>query len=213
MKLRDCEGCLVYGTDNKPLSRARVESDPDETIRLYFSNYKLKSVRFQTSVEFYDIQQGLIRCRCELVLRKNTGETRNTEPWMSDCKVLEVEEIFQRQHDLRVRVQIATEFLIMSNGQFFVGTIKNVSAGGLFVVTSQGIKVGDHLAFSYRFGSDVLCKLVVKVLRVKQGGTGGFGYGCKFMNLTPETEAIVRKFVFEKQMEIKTKNRKPEGFD
>ena len=34
MKLRDCESCLVYGTDNKPLSRARVETGGDEVIRL-----------------------------------------------------------------------------------------------------------------------------------------------------------------------------------
>ena len=80
MKLRDCEGCLVYGTDNKPLSRARVESDKDETIRLYFSNYKLRSVRFQTFVDFYDMQQGLIRCYCELVIRKNVYENRVNEP-------------------------------------------------------------------------------------------------------------------------------------
>ena len=90
MKLRDCEGCLVYGTDNKPLSRARVESDKDETIRLYFSNYKLRSVRFQTFVDFYDMQQGLIRCYCELVIRKNVYENRVNEPWMADCEVLEI---------------------------------------------------------------------------------------------------------------------------
>ena len=34
------------------------------SILLFFSNYKLRSVRFKTVVDFYDNQQGLIRCYC-----------------------------------------------------------------------------------------------------------------------------------------------------
>ena len=42
IKMKSCESCLVYGTDNRPLSRARVEISPDDTIRMFFSNYKLR---------------------------------------------------------------------------------------------------------------------------------------------------------------------------
>lgn len=204
MKLRDCEGCLVYGTDNKPLSRARVESDKNETIRLYFSNYKLRSVRFRTFVDFYDMQQGLIRCYCELVIRKNVYENRVNEPWMADCEVLEINDVFQRQKDLRVRVHISTEFTLTS-GQFFIGTIKNISAGGIFLVTSQAIKVGERFSFTHRFDERELSQVEGKILRVKRANSGGFGYGCQFVNLSSETEATIRKYVFAKQME-KQKN-------
>ena len=204
MKLRDCEGCLVYGTDNKPLSRARVESDKDESIRLYFSNYKLRSVRFQTFVDFYDMQQGLIRCYCELVIRKNVYENRVNEPWMADCEVLEISDVFQRQKDLRVRVHISTEFSLVG-GAFFTGTIRNISAGGLFVVTSQAIKVGERFFFTHRFDGKEPTRVEAKILRVKRAATGGFGYGCQFINLPTETEATIRKYVFAKQME-KQKN-------
>lgn len=199
MKLRDCETCLVYGTDNKPLSRARVETDQNENIRLYFSNYKLRSVRFQTYVDFYDTQQGLIRCFCEVVLRKNVQENRMLEPWTADCEVLEIANIFQRQQDLRVRVHISTEFT-MDSGMFFVGTIRNISAGGIYLVTSQAIKTGERLTFTHRFEKE-LCQMKVEILRVRGAATGGFGYGCKFINLPSETEATIRKFVFAKQME------------
>ena len=205
MKLRDCEMCLVYGTDNKPLSRARVESDRNGTIHLYFSNYKLRSVRFQTYVDFYDLQQGLMRTWCELVIRKNSQNSMG-EPWMADVEVLEVVDVFQRQADLRVRVHISTEFTT-SDGQFFTGTIKNISAGGIFVVTSQAIAVGVRASFSHRFDGEML-NLRAKILRVKKSVSGGFGYGCQFFDLTPEAETTIRKFVFSKQME---KLKKPEG--
>ena len=198
MKLRDCEGCLVYGTDNKPLSRARVESDKDETIRLYFSNYKLRSVRFQTFVDFYDMQQGLMRSWCELVIRKNTKKDM-MEPWMADVKVLEVADVFQRQKDLRVRVNISTSFTT-DTGQYFSGSIRNISAGGIFLVTSQALQPDTKFSFSYRFDGE-LCKVTAKVLRARGATAGGFGYGCQFVRLLPETEATIRKFVFAKQVE------------
>jgi hypothetical protein len=204
MKLRDCDSCLVYGTDNKPLARARVDAVKDGPIRLYFSTYKLKSIRYQTYVDFYDVQQGLIRCYCELVIRKNVQANRVNEPWIADCDVLEVDNIFQRQKDLRVRVHIVADFTLDS-GEFFMGTIRNISAGGIFLVTSQAIKTGAVFSFSHRFDKD-LCQLQARIIRARGAAAGGFGYGCQFIDLSSETEATIRKFVFAKQME---KQRNP----
>ncbi len=61
MRLKDCESCLVYGSDRKPLSRARVVELKENVLQLYFRISKLKAVRLKTIVDFYDGQQGLIR--------------------------------------------------------------------------------------------------------------------------------------------------------
>ena len=198
MKFRDCETCMVYGTDNKPLSRARFETDAKDRVTLYFNNYKLRSVRFKTFVDFYDMQQGLMRARCELVIRKNANKDM-AEPWMADVKVLEVADVFQRQKDLRVRVNISTSFTT-DDGRFFSGTIKNISAGGIFLVTSQALQPETRFSFSYRFDGEP-CKATARVLRARGATAGGFGYGCQFVRLLPETEATIRKFVFAKQVE------------
>ena len=200
MRLRDCERCLVYGTDNRPLSRARVEIDNEMGIRLFFRNPKLRSVRFRTTIDFYDRSQGVVRCRCELVIQRNSYPNRMKEPWMADCEILDIEEIFQRQKDLRVDVQLWMEFQAES-GWFFSGTIQNISAGGVFIVTKQALKKNDRFLFNYTFGSE-LVELRAKVLRVTglvQGG--GYGYGCQFVGLSKEAEAAVRKFVYTKQMQ------------
>ena len=204
MKLRDCDACLVYGTDNKPLARARVEVGKDGQIRLYFSTYRLKSIRYQTYVDFYDTQQGLIRCYCELVIRKNAQANRVNEPWLADCDILDVDSIFQRQKDLRVRVHIVTDFTLES-GEHFIGTIRNISAGGIFLVTSQAVKTGEIFRFSHRFDKE-LCQIRARIIRARGAAAGGFGYGCQFIDLSSELEATIRKFVFAKQME---KQRNP----
>lgn len=197
MKFRDCESCLVYGTDNKPLSRARVEIDEKGKVSLYFNNTRLKNIRFQAYVDFYDMQQGLIRIWTDLSIRKN-GNRDAAEPWMADVKLLEVTEVFQRQKDLRVRVNISTSFTTDA-GEYFTGSIHNISAGGIFVSASKDLKVGTIFSFSYRFDGD-MTRVSAKILRVK-GVAGGYGYGCQFVRLSPEAEINIRKFVFAKQME------------
>ena len=201
MKLRDCNSCLVYGTDNRPLANARVEIKQDGSIMLFFQTQKLRSVRVKTVVDFYDQVQGVIRSRCERVIQHNIYGSKLKEPWMATCDLLEVYDVYQRQKDLRVEVQIRAEFRTEATGWFFSGTIQNISAGGVFIVTKQALKKNDRFLFNYTFGSE-LVELRAKVLRVTglvQGG--GYGYGCQFVGLSKEAEAAVRKFVYTKQMQ------------
>ncbi len=199
LKMKSCERCLVYGTDNRPLSRARVEITLDDTIQLFFSNYKLRAVRFKTVVDFYDKQKGLVRTYCELVIRRNTTATQVSEPWMADCTLIDVYEAVQRQKDLRETVRIVINGSTDA-GESFSGTIQNISAGGIFVVTALPMKVGTKFRFDHVFEGE-RCEIKAKVLRGKGVAGGGFGYGCQFYSLSNEAETAIRKFVFQRQLE------------
>lgn len=200
MRVKDCDGCLVYGTDNRPLSKARVEVDERGNIKLFFTNSKLRSVKFRTIVDLYDKSQGIVRSRCELVIQRNT-QLKSQEPWMATCQIIDVIEVFQRQKDVRVSVNIRAEF-VSSSGDYFFGNLQNISAGGLFLVTNKALKKGDIFSFQYTFESE-LCKVSAKVLRVMGVMTGGYGYGCQFVGLPVNAETAIRKFVFKKQAENK----------
>lgn len=60
---------------------------------------------------------------------------------MADCDVLETYEVFQRQKDLREKVHMPVD-ATTEYGQAFSGTVQNISAGGIFLVTAQPLKVG-----------------------------------------------------------------------
>ena len=198
MRLKDCESCLVYGSDRKPLSRARVTEVKENVLQLYFRSPKLKAVRLKTIVDFYDAQQGLIRTLCDMTLKKNPKVYEAGEPWMADCTLVKVYESFQRQKDIRVKVQIASEF-VMSDGKYFSGTVRNISAGGLYMVTDQKMNSGQMFSFTYPFKAEPF-RVNVRVLRVQEL-MGGYGYGCKFEELSPGEEADVRNFVYQKQIQ------------
>ena len=205
MRLKDCESCLVYGSDRKPLSRARVTEVKENVLQLYFRSPKLKAVRLKTIVDFYDAQQGLIRTLCDMTLKKNPKVYEAGEPWMADCTLVKGYESFQRQEDIRVKVQIASEF-VMSDGKYFSGTVRNISAGGLYMVTDQKMNSGQMFSFTYPFKAEPF-RVNVRVLRVQEL-MGGYGYGCKFEELSPGEEADVRNFVYQKQIQRQLERQK-----
>lgn len=209
MNLNNCTICLVYGTDNKPLSKARVEVRNEGEMSLYFSNYKLRNIKIRTIVDFYDGAQGVVRCICMLVIRKNNQITRLKEPWMADCSVVKIREVFQRQKDLRVKTEIREEFQ-SDLGHYFPGTIQNISAGGLYVNTPWSMNIGDRFSFNHRF-MDKLCDIRAEILRVNPLTGGGYGYGCKFVDLSLDTEAVIRKYVYTRQMEAQTERQDRQG--
>ena len=108
MRFKNCDSCLVYGSDRKPLCRARVSEVKEDVLKLYFNTPKLRNARLKTIVDFYDEQKGLVRCLCEVILKKNPGFFDTGEPWMADCTVIKVYEEFQRQKDVRVKVKISS---------------------------------------------------------------------------------------------------------
>lgn len=199
MILKDCESCLVYGTDNRPLAKARVEVLDDDRILLFFRYSKLRGVRIRTFVDFHDRQQGVVRCYCDLIIQQNSRSFRMEEPWMAQCKIVRLQDTFQRQKDLRVDVEIKTEFTSRSTG-YFSGTIQNISAGGIFLLTSHALKKNELFHFNYRFAGEMV-SLDAKVVRIGALVKGEYSYGCKFMGISLEDEAVVRKFVYVKQKE------------
>ena len=128
---------------------------------------------------------------------------------MATCDLLEVYDVYQRQKDLRVDVHISLEF-VRSDGKYFTGTIQDISAGGMYVITAHKLDMEQKFSFIYTFKHEK--RIVdVKVVRIKEMG-GGYGYGCRFIGLSPDTEADIRSFVYMNQIQKRLdKKKKTEG--
>ncbi len=171
MVLKDCEQCLVYGTDNRPLAKARAEVMDDDRVLLYFKYTKLRSIRVRAFVDFYDRTLGVVRCYCDLIIQNNTQANRLTEPWMAKCTIIKVQDTFQ-----------------------------NISAGGIFLLTSHALKKNELFSFHPRLGEGMV-SLEAKVVRIGALVKGEYSYGCQFVGISLDSEASVRKFVYMKQKE------------
>ncbi|MCI8465838.1 MAG: PilZ domain-containing protein [Lachnospiraceae bacterium] len=193
MVLKDCSRCLVYTPQGKPLTEAVVIHTRDY-ISLYFGGLGMRDVRMRTTVDFYDDRAGMIRAICELVIHRNPTFPEMPQPWMADCTIQEVKDSLQRQKDIRARVNIATSFSSERHGTFY-GVIENISAGGLYVKTKQPLDRGEMLTFQYSFRT-AMRTFQVRAIRGKRIGDD-YGYGCCFVDLSENAEAVIREYVYK----------------
>ncbi|ETP72140.1 putative glycosyltransferase [Lachnospiraceae bacterium JC7] len=199
MILKDCSSGVVRYKGNE--YSVRVVNGIDNEVALYFKE-ELEDTRMNgAEVSFSDSIKGCIKANCNIVIKRNPGYPAMDEVWMGECEILDVIEIVQRQQDIRVNLSISVQFTseTESRGKFF-GTITNLSAGGIFMVTSQPLTIGEELTFHYSFkGTERAFK--VKVLWGKLYSSGDNGYGLKFLDLSDGAETEIRGFVFRELRE------------
>lgn len=204
MVIKDCSRCMVYTPKGQRFSEARVVHTKDN-ISLFFPDYKFHDARFKGRVDFYDDQAGLITAICEIIIHRNPAFPEVVEPWMADCHILEVKDIIQRQRDIRAKVYLEVEFESEQSGRFY-GTIRNLSAGGMYITTVQLLKKGERVFFSYTFRT-LERRFEAVILWGKRVEGGRYGYGCRFVRLTDGAEAAIRSFVYKRLLE-KGKDKK-----
>ncbi len=193
MVLKDCSRCMVYTPQGKPFGGAAVMHTKDY-ISLYFEISGMQDVRMRTVVDFYDDRVGMIRAVCELVVRRNPSFPEKPYPWMADCTILEVKDSLQRQQDIRARVRIDISFESERHGTFY-GTIENISAGGFFVRTKMPLDRNELISFQYSFRTAVRL-FKARVIRMQRMGDE-YGFGCRFIDLSENAEAVIREHVYK----------------
>lgn len=201
MELKDCSRCMVYTPKGKRLGEARVVHGKG-SVKLFFDDYKLKDARFRSRVDFYDGQAGLVITVCELLLRRNPAFPRMAEPWMAECRIMDTRDVVQRQRDIRAKVCLEVKCSSEKQGEFYA-TIKNLSAGGMYITTTQPLDKHEVISFNYCFRT--LERRFEAVTLWVRRGEGRYGYGCSFVHLTDGAEAAIRSFVFKKLLERQKK--------
>lgn len=195
MVLRDCKKGVVFLPPDKTRVPVDVVADSEKVI-LYFKTYKMQDIRQLMQVDFYDVSQGLLITVCEVLIRRNPNYPNSSYPWIGVCDIREVKRVIQRQHDVRAAIQTEALFEKESgNKNSFFATIKNISAGGVYIETAEELRKGEvfklHLSFE-----KVERELHVTPVWAKKAENGRFGYGMRFWHLSPGVEAEIRNYVF-----------------
>lgn len=195
MLLRDCKKGMVFMPPDKTRVPADVVID-GERIVLYFKTYRMQDIRQLMQVDFYDLSQGLIITVSEVLIRRNPNYPNSSFPWIGICDIREVKRIVQRQHDVRVGIKLEAMFE-KENGSknSFFATIRNISAGGMYIETAEELHSGDAIKVSLTFEKTVR-ELHLAPVWTKKANNGRFGYGLRFWRLSSGVEAEIRNYVF-----------------
>ena len=193
--LKDCNSCIVH-FDDKHYSRARVIHGKSNLIDLFFEDTDLRDMRYsKIAVDFSDNILGYVQTLCNVVVKKNPNYPDRPEFWMGECEILIINKAVQRQQDIRADINLQVRFFSETRRPFYA-VITNLSAGGIFITTSEPLRIGEELSFKYNFRS--LERIFrAEVLRVTKMPDNRFGYGLRFLDLTDGAESAIRSYVFK----------------
>lgn len=211
MKLQHCDKAQIFTLDKKPLGTAQVVGDVEETAVLRFHESCSDILRTEVIVTFLDSIQGLVSCTCQLSGYEEEPDELTEGGVIStvQCTIVARQEVIQRRQDIKISVSIDTTANFLNkedNLETAEITILDLSAGGLFCITSQEWERGQ--TFEIQLFISPL-PIIVEILRQQTPHSYSdkfkedderHGYGCRFINLPNKAEAALRQFVFKEDL-------------
>ena len=190
-----CKKAEIPAEKGRPAVRCTVGSISTGGLQLTLPRDFSTSSDVPVDVVFYDPLLGLTRCRCRLSAPVPKGDTCTYR-----CEVLETLSKTQRREDLKVAVSVPIQ--VRFRDRLWPATIANISAGGVLLMSPLNAHRGDTLTFNFGAAGEPI-PLTAQVLRVElrptQGGKLTYGYGCRFLDLKPGHESLLRNYVFQEE--------------
>lgn len=202
--IKRCKSASIYDRNKNLLCNVNVYLDDEDNLMLSVPGTFNPGLQDTYDIMFFDPVLGITPCVCELTQIEPISEDMDAYA----CNILQKNEPIQRREDLKVPVNITIKMHVLDSP--IGGTIdldnavkavmKDISAGGAFIVTDEAISSDKFLRFRFS-GGRMPVLLTARILRVmdmtgKNAG-GKYGYGCQFCNLTHNAETQIRGFVYK----------------
>lgn len=196
--IKSCRKCHILDSQNgSPLCEADVFVTQSDEIQLTFSGWKpdLKKT-YKQPVIFYDSVNGLVTCSCNLCEIRPV--TEKSGYYHAICLIESVQDLMDRHEDFRLSLSLAVTINYIDEHRHTkstMGLTKNISAGGVYLITAERLPSKDIVI---HFIQDVLpISPRAAVLREELLENGKYGYGCRFVQLSPYTESLLRGYIFQ----------------
>ena len=203
--LKKCRKAEIFNPAESLLCQAEVFSDISDRLWVSVSHDFPYEEFSYFNITFYDPVSGLVRCRCTL----GSPESLSEERLSLLCTIVEVLESHHRRQDLKIPLEIEVELTCTylpagapEPPSTFTAITRNISAGGIYLICEHPLPEDAEIRFEITEANKPLL-LNAKVLRQDKlplkREMPQYGHGCRFFDLKPQTESILRNYIFRKE--------------
>lgn len=108
----------------------------------------------------------------------------------------------QRREDIKIPLTAQVRITHPDSGLVTFANLCNISASGVYLVTTMAIRKGDALSFRLQT-PDASIPLTAEILRAEaRPDLGGIGYGCRFVHLATQHETQLRAYIFQEERRL-----------
>ena len=203
--LKKCKKAEIYTLANEAICEAEVFRDMADELWLSIpGDVILEAAQYYTRV-FYESISGLLRGHCSIGEVQPISDERISVP----CQIMEVLETTQRRQDLKIYLETNLDLFCTYIPSTAVGIperikaiSRDISAGGIYFICEYCLPEGSVVQFQLHGASKPLL-LAARVLRFEavneRDGKPHYGHGCQFIEMKPQTEAVLRNYIFRKE--------------
>lgn len=211
------EEAKILALDNTLISVARFIKKEENIIHLAIGTENVPNFHQEVYVILTNEVYGLFTYRCitqDIVISKSQSSKKRY--YFAQFYVNENVSVVQRRRDIKVKVKL---YIIISMKDIYGKElsetekvehkvlVKDISASGMFFVSKTQFSPGQK--FDFIFDQTNMPFLIqAEIVREQKDGEY-IGYGCKFLDLSPSRESIVRQYVYKMQILLQ-KNREIE---
>jgi c-di-GMP-binding flagellar brake protein YcgR len=112
----------------------------------------------------------------------------------------------ERRKFVRIPLYLEGRFYLSDepDAESYVFTTRNISAGGMLMVTKKYLKMGDIIYIDLKLDNELsLNKQKSKIERQDEQIDEGFMYGVQFLDVPPALEKALVRFIFQKEIKMK----------
>ena len=147
-------------------------------------------------IKFLDSTLGVVTCRCKLTSPLLTSDKKFM---VYRCQVLEQLSQDQRREDIKIPLTVKVQVNHPFSGKSASGVLRDISASGVYLITGLAVQKGEILTFTLPL-DDATIPLTAEVLRAELWPKKeGYGYGCRFVRLSPQHESQLRAYIFQEE--------------
>jgi len=112
----------------------------------------------------------------------------------------------ERRKFVRIPLYLEGRFYLSDepDAESYTFTTRNISAGGMLMVTKKYLKMGDIIYVDLKLDNELaLNKQKSKIVRQDAQTDEGFMYGVQFLDVSPALEKSLVRFIFQKEIKMK----------
>jgi c-di-GMP-binding flagellar brake protein YcgR len=112
----------------------------------------------------------------------------------------------ERRKFVRIPLYLEGRFYLSDepDAESYVFTTRNISAGGMLMVTKKYLKMGDIIYIDLKLDDELsLNKQKSKIVRQDEQIDEGFMYGVQFLDVPRALEKALVRFIFQKEIKMK----------
>lgn len=213
MDLTKCKKASIYDLEHQFLCDAVVTDAGEDSVTLLYDNPTADLLRSEVHVTFYERTLGMITYLCRLSNYQEYLSAPDCRVSTTNCHLEKEISVIQRRNDLKIHVHLETTITFKNKEDVILNAaivILDISAGGIFFTCRYQFQPGQEFTFSFKQTSTPLV-LKARVLRLQAPhdynpkfpeSPDTFGYGCRFVDLSPYSESLIRNFVYRKDLQL-----------